>query len=396
MSEIAAIKRFTNNKKYDEKPITNFHEIGPETDLTQLNLNWSEQDLPERVRTKHVHRLHPYLGKFIPQIAEILLRKFQPKRVLDPFGGSGTTSVEALSIGIDSIYIDISAFNTLLTKVKTYKYDIETLKKEGKDIIEKFISFTEDNIFNDRIEKPRTDSEYLNTWFSRNALDELLTYRNLIHNYRYQDVFKVILSRAARSARLVPHHNLDNAKKPQKEPYECRKHKRICYPVNEAKKFLIRYTQDTIERITFFSKIRKDNEVLLFNDDARTIDLPEFDLVITSPPYVGLINYHEQHAYAYELLKLPRRDNLEIGPAFKGNAERAKDEYINKINEVWLNIRKSMTAGGKLLIVINDKHNLYKAGDVGFVEELRFSRHVNRRTGRRNGDFFEDILVWKA
>ena len=31
-----------------------------------LELSWSEHDLPERERTKHVHRLHPYLGKFIP------------------------------------------------------------------------------------------------------------------------------------------------------------------------------------------------------------------------------------------------------------------------------------------------------------------------------------------
>ena len=35
-------------------------------------LSWSESDLPERIRTKHVHRLHPYLGKFIPQLVEIL------------------------------------------------------------------------------------------------------------------------------------------------------------------------------------------------------------------------------------------------------------------------------------------------------------------------------------
>ena len=28
-------------------------------------LSWSEHELPERERTKHVHRLHPYLGKFI-------------------------------------------------------------------------------------------------------------------------------------------------------------------------------------------------------------------------------------------------------------------------------------------------------------------------------------------
>lgn len=34
------------------------------TPLDRLNLNWREKDLPERERTKHVHRIHPYLGVF--------------------------------------------------------------------------------------------------------------------------------------------------------------------------------------------------------------------------------------------------------------------------------------------------------------------------------------------
>jgi hypothetical protein len=51
-------------------------QVSPDTPLEALNLNWRERDLPERVRTKHVHRLHPYLGKFIPQMAEVFLRKF--------------------------------------------------------------------------------------------------------------------------------------------------------------------------------------------------------------------------------------------------------------------------------------------------------------------------------
>ena len=42
-----------------------------------LALSWSEADLPERERTKHVHRLHPYLGKFVPQLVEELLRRLR-------------------------------------------------------------------------------------------------------------------------------------------------------------------------------------------------------------------------------------------------------------------------------------------------------------------------------
>lgn len=72
-------------------------EVSHETPLESLNLNWRERDLPEKERTKHVHRLHPYLGKFIPQLVEIFLRKyFSPgQTVLDLFAGSCTTLVQA-------------------------------------------------------------------------------------------------------------------------------------------------------------------------------------------------------------------------------------------------------------------------------------------------------------
>ena len=50
--------------------------------------------LAERERTKHVHRLHPYLGKFIPQLVEWFLARYfkEDDVILDPFMGSGTTA----------------------------------------------------------------------------------------------------------------------------------------------------------------------------------------------------------------------------------------------------------------------------------------------------------------
>lgn len=116
-------------------PLTNFSAVQPDTALESLNLNWRERDLPQRLRTKHVHCLHPYLGKFIPQIVEIFLRKFQPRLVYDPFCGSGTTLVEAKTLGIRSLGTDISAFNVLLSRAKTSDYDIRTLKNEIQDIL---------------------------------------------------------------------------------------------------------------------------------------------------------------------------------------------------------------------------------------------------------------------
>src|SRR5881227_1245159 len=101
-----------------------------------LDLSWSERDLPERVRTKHVHRLHPYLGKFIPQLVEALLsRHVSQGRVLDPFAGSGTTLVQSLESGYDATGADVAAFNCLLMRVKTRQYNLFVLERELREVV---------------------------------------------------------------------------------------------------------------------------------------------------------------------------------------------------------------------------------------------------------------------
>jgi site-specific DNA-adenine methylase len=383
------------NPDYDKPPFTDFSSITSETDLKTLNLNWTEKDLPERQRTKNVHRLHPYLGKYIPQLVEIFLRKYSPKTVYDPFCGSGTTLIEANILGIDSVGVDISTFNCLISKVKTDKYNILDVETDIYNIIEE----TKNNLYKNRenLGAYKTDSEYVNSWFSENARRELLCYLSLIPNYQHQDLLKVILSRSARSARLTTHFDLDFPKKPQIGPYKCYKHGKICKPTDEAFKFLKRYSTDTIKRIKEFSKIRTDAKVDIFCEDSRKVVLPEIDLVITSPPYVGLIDYHEQHRYSYELLGLDKKEELEIGAAYKGRSNGAKKEYIEQIGEVFANARKYLKDDGVVVIVVHDKDALYEelAPKIGFELEEKLKRHVNRRTGRRGSDFFEEILIWR-
>jgi len=103
-----------------------------------LELSWSEEALPQVARTKHVHSLHPYLGKFIPQLVEVFLhRYFAPGGcIYDPFAGSGTTLVESNAFGADSIGSDISAFNCLLTRVKTTQYSLGELELRLRGALE--------------------------------------------------------------------------------------------------------------------------------------------------------------------------------------------------------------------------------------------------------------------
>lgn len=387
------------NPEYESPAFIDFSSVGPRTRLESLNLNWRERDLPERERTKHVHRLHPYLGKFIPQLVEIFLRKYQPQTVYDPFCGSGTTLVEANALGIESVGCDISAFNCLITRAKTAEYDIPLMEREVLTALRELHAEFHPSLFGNSA-PVRTESHYLRRWYHPDALRALLIYRELIPHFTYQDLLQVILARAARSARLTTHHNLDFPKTPQTEPYECRKHHRICQPTTDAYQFLRRYSLDTIERVKEFAKIRTKAKVTVLWDDARTIRIHRpVDMVLTSPPYVGLIDYHEQHAYAYELLGLPRRDEQEIGAAFKGKSAKAHEEYLAGIKAVFANARRHLRKGGVAVVVIGDKEGLYTeamARELDFRLISRLSRHVNRRTGRRNGDFFEDVLIWKA
>jgi len=357
-----------------------------------LELSWSERALPERVRTKHVHRLHPYHGKFIPQLVEVLLDRYFERgdHVLDPFAGSGTTLVQALESGLDATGAELAAFNCLLIRVKTAHYDVDALGAELRDANARL-----DSLATGRARAPR--EPYLRAWYAPRAAAELLAFRDLIPEYEHRDVLRVILSRAARSARRAAHFDLEAPREPQTGEYWCHKHRRTCRPVESAAGFLRRYTLDTLARIEEFARVRDDGcEAQVLHADARDAQYAAtFDGVLTSPPYPGLIDYHEQHRYAYELLSLDDRRELELGAAEDGTSRAALEAYRTGIAAALANAAGSLRPGAPVLVVVNDRRDLYPEilDRAGLALEARLRRHVNRRTGRRAGEYFEDVLV---
>jgi DNA modification methylase len=352
-----------------------------------LQLSWSEAELPERERTKHVHRLHPYLGKFVPQLVEALLARYvRPGgRVLDPFAGSGTTLVQALESGHDAVGVDVAAFNCLLMRVKTSRYDAFALEKELRDADAR------------RGFSQAPAAGYVSEWYAPRAAAELLHFRELVADYEHADVLRIVLARAARSARLTTHFDLEFPERPQREPYWCHKHRRTCRPVQEADKFLSRYLLDTLERLKAFQRARARARIAeVIHGDARHVALEgSFDGVVTSPPYPGLIDYHEQHRYAYELLGLDDRRDRELGAAARGTSRPAIAEYVSGISEILRRCGAALAPGAPVIVVVNDRRGLYpeilERSGLRLVDRLE--RHVNRRTGRRAGEYFESVLV---
>lgn len=437
-----------------------------------IDWNLSFDSIPEKERTKHVHRLHPYKGKFIPQLVEYFLDKYFKSGdiILDPFSGSGTTLIQANEMNIHSVGIDISLFNTMITEVKFANInlseltlyiniifkELSILEKENKIIsfdnalkqelkkfnqinfpspefkqkwrlnqiekeyinnkVNEFLQIYENlrnkykiNIFFDK------NNSFLEKWYIPDIINEaqfILEFINNIEDEQIKKTLIIILSRSIHSARATTHMDLDRLKNPQYYPYYCYKHFKICKPIFSLFPIFKQYAFDTLKRLLDYQKLKTNAYQIVLTGDSKNINIFEevqiknkefYEIlkkkkitgIFTSPPYLGQINYHEEHAYAYELFGIERKDEFEIGaPSKEGNQ---KDKYIKEISAVLKNSLQYMNGNPLIIIVANDKYNLYPkiAEDSQLQIINKINRPVLNRTARDNNIYSESIFIMK-
>jgi len=84
-----------------------------------------------------------------------------------------------------------------------------------------------------------------------------------------------------------------------------------------------------------------------------------------------------------------------LGRGERGTSRAAMTEYVDGIVAALANARPFLRRAAPVVIVVNDRRDLYPEilERAGLTLETRYRRHVNRRTGRRAGEFYEDVLV---
>ena len=499
-SNISYLIQYGKIRKYGENGSTlikvedlksYYHSFNGQRELTWKkklgdDLNWalSFDNLREKDTTKHVHRLHPYKGKFIPQLVQYFIddhiddfkRQVFFKKgdvVLDPFAGSGTTLVQAHELGIHSIGIDVSQFNCMITDAKLFDYNFEVLLADVNQVKKAIAGFEADTniaafdqqlyielakfnnqyfpspafksnvyqgkvnesllakgkekeflaIYNKLVKKYKIslaqekNDNFLDKWYIKNVRQEIdfaFAQIKKVEDEKNKRILAVILSRTIRSCRATTHSDLATLKEPQLTTYYCWKHKKICKPLFSIKYWFNRYADDTIGRLREFKKLKNGAHWATISADSRTVDIfkelktrnkkfydslnkQKIQGVFTSPPYVGQIDYHEQHAYAYDLFGFERKDNLEIGPLYNGQGEEARQSYVEGIANVLLNCKKYLAKNFNIFLVANDKYNLYPtiAEKSGLRIINQYRRPVLNRTERDKSPYSEIIFHLK-
>lgn len=228
-------------------------------------------------------------------------------------------------------------------------------------------------------------------------------------------LLQIVLSRAVRSSRATKHYDLGTLVEPNFLPYYCKKHFKICKPLVTMQGWFRRYAKDTFKRVTEFESLRTNADQICLQGDSRTIDIQrELDQrhsrlasevrnkkisgIITSPPYVGLIDYHEQHAYAYELFGLERADQNEIGPLPGGAGKQAQLHYIQGIAAVLNTCKRFLAKDFSIYLVVNDKFKLYEEFSARANLQIcqEFKRPVLNRAEGNKGFYSESIFLLKA
>jgi DNA modification methylase len=260
------------------------------TDVHRVSL-WSFADLT-RAETQYLtHGYHRYPAKFIPQLVRQLIEEYSRSgdRICDPFGGCGTTLVEAKLANRASLGFDINPVAVLITRAKTTSIHPSALS-------ERFTNLCED-LENGVVESSQTAESPLNLdrllyWFGESNLEQILSLKTRLgqeENAAIRRFFLCMLSHVLKNCSYW----LTASTKPQKDPHKV--------PESPTKAFMAHASRMLERNRAFFNELQKlgpsEPLTIMRKADARKLPLPDecIDLIITSPPYSTSYEYSDIH-----------------------------------------------------------------------------------------------------
>ena len=279
--------------------------------------DWSFTEDDTRYLT---HDLHPYPAKFIPQIpAHLIARLSMPgDMVLDPFGGSATTAVEAVRLGRRAISFDANPLSALIGRVKTgymassVRTDLDQLCAAIDGHIINFGTHEQEwaSHLTSRHGKYLPDIPNVAKWFEDYIVGELCLVRHLIEETTAglaRDAAYLALSRV-----IIRISHQESETRYVSVPKQLRPTIALRAYLESLKAVTRRLEQAAIE-LQF-----ADARYLVGDsryDLTSAVGENCIDLIVTSPPYPNATDYHLYHRFRLFWLGFDPRalGKIEIG-----------------------------------------------------------------------------------
>lgn len=333
-------------------------------------LDQVDWDFPgSKTSSQTVHSFHWFPGNFIPQIPAYLVQLLSEPGdlVCDPFCGSGTTGIEALKLGRRAWLSDLNQASILVTRGKIAALVNPIVRKDLERLLRELVwdSVLRSSEIGQNGEGSHSE---LALWFNEDTLGQLRYLWQLVEvacscdlRSVLQTIFSDVLYACA-SVRGAPtrtggfrrHHwgwIADNVR-----PHRPNRH-------NAVKLFRERVHHAAavleVESMPFPESVRIERQ------DICSLNLPNssVDLVVTSPPYLAMIDYALANRMTYLWMgwSLQEDRDGEIGARYRRSSRQVSVNYLQAMSLAAHQIERCLRDEAYCAIIIGSSRKFPEA-----------------------------------
>ncbi len=371
-------------------------------------LNSVDWDFPgARTARGSVHAMHWFPGNFIPQIPAhfIQLLSRPGDLVMDPFCGSGTTGAEAYRLGRRSRQSDVCQASIQVARGKLALLGTPDLGRKCREVMEQLH-------FEALARRRWIGDAELERWIEKDTLEQLSFIWHLVEGVGdgrvravLECVFSDVLFACASAAGAMTrtggrrrHHwgwVADNVR-----PRTLRRHNAVG---------LFRERLMSAMDVARSEAKGGRGDAIVVREACASLSCGEavVDLVVTSPPYLGVIDYALANRLSYLWMgwDLDRDRREELGSRRGRNHQKAKERYLEGIGTAVERVYSAMKLGAYCAVVVGASRKYdgvaLEAVEVfggrlrriwGPVERVVSRRRLAERRGRESREW---VCLWR-
>jgi len=275
------------------------------------------------------HGIHEYRGKYFPQLVRSLLNIIGAEKgslILDTMCGSGTTPVESILKGCNTIGLDFNPLSVMMSQAKCDLLAVEPdifiteTKRLKNDILKAANKERGQREWFNKL--PTASNKYLINWFSDVVLNDLDAVISRINRTKKASIRKFFLLCLSNIIRKVSWQKIDDLR--------VRKEIRLDIDIDVTAEFITELNRSFGLVLSFLYENEgfELGKAIIKSGDAREADviLREYfgsvDGIITSPPYATALPYLDTDRLSIYYLNLfPRNEHRNQDLQMIGNRE---------------------------------------------------------------------------